>query len=388
MKRHNKAFTLVELIIVIAVIGVLAAILIPVFSNVVKKANAKSALSDARNTVEQIIVEAADNTAIPEHVVIFVKKAGNWYVYGYNRELGGEIQMSVGNPYSNFADVAAINSGYGWTGSEPTGSSYSIGSDGAFYLVTDPTNASAGFRGAGTRSVSGAVNVSSMMNETMGQNVEAYQGVLLPGTFTYDESECVGIDAEAGGSSTPSAEPFTVHYVAANEHVTSVPTDVTYPAGTTEVTIAGATVENEWYFLDYTTSITGDAIINENGVLDTSSVTGGTVTVTAVATGKTVTFFYSDGNYTNVQGLPTYETTLDLTDPEDRTITIDLMSIPTSDDGPFSSWVVMDSTVTLTGGMFYQLTGVGGMYIGGDVLTVVSSTQKTCRVPIQPVFGA
>ncbi|HHT87284.1 MAG TPA: prepilin-type N-terminal cleavage/methylation domain-containing protein, partial [Clostridiales bacterium] len=47
----KRAFTIVELIIVIAVIGILAAILIPAFSNIIAKANAKSALSDARNTL-------------------------------------------------------------------------------------------------------------------------------------------------------------------------------------------------------------------------------------------------------------------------------------------------------------------------------------------------
>ena len=43
MKKTNKGFTIVELIIVIAVIGILAAILIPAFSNIIEKANAKSA---------------------------------------------------------------------------------------------------------------------------------------------------------------------------------------------------------------------------------------------------------------------------------------------------------------------------------------------------------
>ena len=57
MKRTKHGFTLVELIIVIAVIGVLAAILIPTFSNVIDKANAKSALSDARNTVTQYLTD-------------------------------------------------------------------------------------------------------------------------------------------------------------------------------------------------------------------------------------------------------------------------------------------------------------------------------------------
>ena len=39
MNKFKKAFTLVELVIVIAVIAILAAILIPTFSNVIEKAN-------------------------------------------------------------------------------------------------------------------------------------------------------------------------------------------------------------------------------------------------------------------------------------------------------------------------------------------------------------
>ncbi len=59
MKKTNKqkAFTIVELIIVIAVIGILAAILIPAFTNIIAKANAKSALSDARNTLTSFLTE-------------------------------------------------------------------------------------------------------------------------------------------------------------------------------------------------------------------------------------------------------------------------------------------------------------------------------------------
>jgi type IV pilus assembly protein PilA len=60
MKRTNKGFTLVELIIVIAVIGVLAAILIPVFSNVIEKANLKSAFADARNAISNYVADHTD----------------------------------------------------------------------------------------------------------------------------------------------------------------------------------------------------------------------------------------------------------------------------------------------------------------------------------------
>lgn len=89
MKRSNKGFTLVELIIVIAVIGVLAAILIPVFSNVIKKANLKSAFADARNAVSNFV---ADNTTGENGGAVFgddgeaqvnVTKAGKVFYFEY-----------------------------------------------------------------------------------------------------------------------------------------------------------------------------------------------------------------------------------------------------------------------------------------------------------------
>ena len=48
-QKKKKAFTIVELVIVIAVIAILAAVLIPTFSNIVDKANDSSALQNGRN---------------------------------------------------------------------------------------------------------------------------------------------------------------------------------------------------------------------------------------------------------------------------------------------------------------------------------------------------
>ena len=58
MKKNNKkGFTIVELVIVIAVIGILAAVLIPTFSNVTKSAKEKAALQDARNEYVEYCAE-------------------------------------------------------------------------------------------------------------------------------------------------------------------------------------------------------------------------------------------------------------------------------------------------------------------------------------------
>ena len=73
MKKSNKkGFTIVELVIVIAVIGILAAVLIPTFSSVVDKANASAAFQEAKNEYTLYVSENAQTLTGDEDFVIVV----------------------------------------------------------------------------------------------------------------------------------------------------------------------------------------------------------------------------------------------------------------------------------------------------------------------------
>lgn len=87
MKRNNKkGFTIVELVIVIAVIAILSAVLIPTFGGIVEKANESARDQEARNLLTQYMTEAT-----AEQLSAGIN--GKIYVDGYEYEVvDGNIQ--------------------------------------------------------------------------------------------------------------------------------------------------------------------------------------------------------------------------------------------------------------------------------------------------------
>lgn len=64
--RNKKGFTLIELLIVVAIIGILAAVAIPQFSSYREKAYNSSAQSDLKNIKTGMEAYLADNQEYPE----------------------------------------------------------------------------------------------------------------------------------------------------------------------------------------------------------------------------------------------------------------------------------------------------------------------------------
>jgi type IV pilus assembly protein PilA len=69
-RKSQKGFTLIELLIVVAIIGILAAIAIPQFSAYRQKAYNSAAQSDLKNTKTGMEAFMADNQNYPSSLAV------------------------------------------------------------------------------------------------------------------------------------------------------------------------------------------------------------------------------------------------------------------------------------------------------------------------------
>ena len=102
--KNNKGFTLVELMIVVAIIGILAAVAIPQFD----KYQAKSRASEARlnltalYTAEQSVIAEEDQYFTCLDSIGFANPTNTYYAYGFSNNVnGGGTLPNTAAPCSN-----------------------------------------------------------------------------------------------------------------------------------------------------------------------------------------------------------------------------------------------------------------------------------------------
>ena len=79
-KLNKKGFTIVELVIVIAVIAILSAVLIPTFSSIINKAN-KSNIDQSVKNATTVFLAEQDDAQIPANTTFVYIKDNTCYEY-------------------------------------------------------------------------------------------------------------------------------------------------------------------------------------------------------------------------------------------------------------------------------------------------------------------
>ncbi len=109
-REHKRGFTLVELVIVIAVIALLAAVLIPAFSGIIQRAKHSAALQEARGALTAFAVNTAAQTGADGSDVYVVSKFENgpFYFICANGELKDAPEGSLNRSLEDGEIIGAV----------------------------------------------------------------------------------------------------------------------------------------------------------------------------------------------------------------------------------------------------------------------------------------
>ena len=107
MKKNNKGFTLAELLIVVAIIAVLVAIAIPVFTSQLEKSREATDMANVRSAYAALVTGYLDKNSIGTASVAAQQTVASWQTSG-----GGNLEVisDGGTSHYSYAPVLKPNS--------------------------------------------------------------------------------------------------------------------------------------------------------------------------------------------------------------------------------------------------------------------------------------
>ncbi len=87
--RNKKGFTLAELMVVVATLGVLVAVSVPIFNSQLEKSREATDLANVRSAYAQVMTEAISKDGIPEPVAVFLKQTQEGWQTNFPITIGG-----------------------------------------------------------------------------------------------------------------------------------------------------------------------------------------------------------------------------------------------------------------------------------------------------------
>ena len=137
-RKNEKGFTLAELLIVVAIIGVLVAISIPIFTSQLEKAREATDLANLRAAKAEAVVAILDGTATNDTTVYYDASAGTFVT---TESAATQIGKGTAATVSGVAYATdPVYTQFSYTGESVVGKSitakYSIPADGTEPTVT------------------------------------------------------------------------------------------------------------------------------------------------------------------------------------------------------------------------------------------------------------